>query len=81
MKSVVSFDSVNLPAGTYKLEAMLAEMVRDRGEEALADLALQMQLNVNSSRAAAFVKSQSQRALALIESAVNISCKSMLADS
>jgi len=55
------------PDDEKALARLLAQLVRDRGEEALADLALELQLDLNSARAAAFVTRQAQRSLALTE--------------
>lgn len=68
------------PDDQERLERALADLVRDRGEEALADLALQLQLNATSSRAASFVRSQSQRVLALIDATTREAVRKQIAD-
>lgn len=67
------------PDDKAALELLLAQLVRDRGEEALADLALTVQVNVNSGRAAAFVNSQAQRALSQIDATTREAVRKQIA--
>lgn len=68
-KRAIDPESVFVPDETdqARLERILADLVRDRGEEALADLALQLELNANVGRAATWVRAQAHRALSLVD--------------
>lgn len=64
-KRSIDLDALTLPDpdDAAAMEEMLASLVRERGEEALADLGLELTLAANNQRATAFVKSQVARVL------------------
>lgn len=78
----IDLDSVMEPDPDDRtaLERLLARLVAERGDEVLADLALELQLNANTGRAAAYVSSQAQRALSLVDATTREAVRKALAD-
>lgn len=76
LEDVLSPDPEDLSA----LERLLAQLVSERGDEVLSDLAMEMQLNANSGRAASFVTANAQRALSLIDATTREAVRRQIAE-
>lgn len=64
-----------------RVQRILEQLIEERGVDALAELAVQAEVTLNNQRAAAFILSQSQRALLLTEATTRQALREVIARS